>query len=329
VMLSLTELANTMVSSPKMISSNAMLGDDTMVLANSVSDNITLELPYAGNVSGRIYRIKRLSLYNQVWISGGGNVIDDTSPIELLNVNGLATIELMSNGTQWYKLAEESSSSTVATENLMGWWKMDESSGSLLLDSTDHGHDLTPAGSQTVSGGSTEGVMGRGQHFDNDTGAYSYTLANHNDFQLNRFSIMCWLKPERTFANMTSLYPAIFSKQNWVGNAGYYFGVFLGDTNNLGLRLMNGAGVGNRVEVTYLDSTFGIWFHVAATTDGTVLRIYKNGQLQSSVSAPATLNHDTQAMSIGAGYEGSLDDLRFYNKALSAAEIKVIYDGAR
>ena len=52
---------------------------------------------------------------------GAGNLIDDTSPIELANsTTTLPSVKVMSNGSQWYVIESKDLSATVASDNLVG-----------------------------------------------------------------------------------------------------------------------------------------------------------------------------------------------------------------
>ena len=72
--------------------------------------------------------------------------------------------------------------------------------------------------------------------------------------------------------------------------------------------------------------------HVAATFDGRNSVIYINGEKDHSSTYNSTkINSNSTAVQIGAKYgnnrwTGALDDLRLYNTALSASQIKSIYN---
>jgi Concanavalin A-like lectin/glucanases superfamily len=91
-------------------------------------------------------------------------------------------------------------------------------------------------------------------------------------------------------------------------------GLFLDDSDSAGIR-------GNTVLVT------GQWYHVAATWDGSNVRIYVNGQLDNTPTARSgTIATDTRPVYIGGRattdqFHGMMRDVRLYNRALSAAEI--------
>jgi len=73
----------------------------------------------------------------------------------------------------------------------------------------------------------------------------------------------------------------------------------------------------------------GQWHHVVAVYDG-ALRIYIDGRLRAS--SPRQINTSTSSLFIGSqaggiqAAEGAIDDVRIYNRALSATEVKTLYE---
>ena len=69
------------------------------------------------------------------------------------------------------------------------------------------------------------------------------------------------------------------------------------------------------------------WMHVAATYDGTTMRMYVNGVEENSMAGPLAIGAGAVDFAIGAHHDGTnrfagmLDDVKVYNKALSPAEI--------
>ncbi len=80
--------------------------------------------------------------------------------------------------------------------------------------------------------------------------------------------------------------------------------------------------------------TAGTWTHLAATYDGTTLRLYVNGVLQNSVAAPLPFD-SAESLYIGGDpgcsgrswYTGLVDDVYLFTQALTADEVKVVMQG--
>jgi hypothetical protein len=63
------------------------------------------------------------------------------------------------------------------------------------------------------------------------------------------------------------------------------------------------------------------WTHVAVTYDGAKIRIYFNAVEVGRRNAYGSLIPTSQPMEIGAGFQGRIDEVRIYTRALSAAEL--------
>lgn len=89
----------------------------------------------------------------------------------------------------------------------------------------------------------------------------------------------------------------------------------------------------------YLDSTVtvpvGVWTHVASTYNGTTLTVWVNGVRAGSRAVSGRTCRNDHPLAIGAKnypakglleafWDGQLDDVRIYNRALSAAEIAAL-----
>jgi hypothetical protein len=95
----------------------------------------------------------------------------------------------------------------------------------------------------------------------------------------------------------------------------------------------NNASAGNNYRVdsqTSYPVNGSTWIHVAATYDGSTIKLYINGTLESSRSASFQIGVNDLALGIGAepgGYrpmQGVIDDVRVYTRALSDAEIRAL-----
>jgi hypothetical protein len=76
----------------------------------------------------------------------------------------------------------------------------------------------------------------------------------------------------------------------------------------------------------------GVWFHLAGVWDGTLKSFYINGTRAASIAGPA-IDFDTQDIVLGGdrnggsfvyGWHGRLDELRYYDRALTQPEIMAL-----
>ena len=70
------------------------------------------------------------------------------------------------------------------------------------------------------------------------------------------------------------------------------------------------------------------WTHLAATYDGTTIRLYVNGVQKATAASASTLLASAGPLRLGGNsiwgeyFAGKLDDVRIYDKALTAAQIQ-------
>jgi hypothetical protein len=90
------------------------------------------------------------------------------------------------------------------------------------------------------------------------------------------------------------------------------------------------------IQDTAVVSITGNWVHIVATWDGSVMRLYKNGSQCAVGLLNAMCSSPDTRTGIGAAigrvsdsgisfFNGNIDDIRFYNRALSQEEIQILY----
>jgi len=78
--------------------------------------------------------------------------------------------------------------------------------------------------------------------------------------------------------------------------------------------------------------TPNIWYHLLLTYDGSTLSFYVNGVLANSQAKSGNISYSSMDLFIGtdalnAHYlKGKIDDIRIYNRVLSANEIQALYN---
>ncbi|MDP1802621.1 MAG: LamG-like jellyroll fold domain-containing protein [Bacteroidota bacterium] len=76
------------------------------------------------------------------------------------------------------------------------------------------------------------------------------------------------------------------------------------------------------------------WYHVLATVDNTSIKIYVNGVLENTVPSTFSFNYEAGKNVVLGGsnepgfnlpFNGSMDNMRFYNRVLNASEVNALY----
>jgi hypothetical protein len=96
--------------------------------------------------------------------------------------------------------------------------------------------------------------------------------------------------------------------------------------------IWSSAGVQNIISTTTIVPS-GTWYHLAFVYSGTTASFYINGTLSTSIStflASSTINTTRLYNNIGRNPSGSfanaqLDEIKLYNRGLSAAQVLVDY----
>ena len=110
------------------------------------------------------------------------------------------------------------------------------------------------------------------------------------------------------------------------GNDNYY----LEATSNKSSRPAGGAIIGGNNGEAFGTPALAVntWTHLAATYDGSALRLYVNGNLTGTTAKTGAITASTAALTIGSDpfygqyFAGLIDEIRIYNIALTQAQIQ-------
>ncbi len=219
--------------------------------------------------------------------------------------------------------------SNSASAELVGWWKLDEGSGTTAFDSSGNGNDGTLEGDPQW----VEGQLGEALEGD---GSGDYIRVPHSDSLdiSDAVTVALWvyggIPPDQVICKGSG-------GGAWV--ASYSFRI---DDNTSYVRQINFRGrVGTNADA--INSASPIpedeWTHIAITFDisaqGNNQKIYINGQLDVESRSENPLSTNTNDLLIGADaygdtrwhWQGIIDDVRIYNEALPEGQIQSIMQG--
>ena len=202
------------------------------------------------------------------------------------------------------------------TQGLIGYWNFDEGSGTIAHDTSGSGYNGT-VNSAVWTAGEINGALGF------NGAAYVVTP---NIALGSTFSVSAWVNPAVTkqigYGRIleTQYNGGLYLGTNSAGTK-YKFIVNTGVGSTGGCGLVFGCAEGGTI-------TAG-WHLVTATFDGTIGTLYVDGVVVASdtFAAPAITNFPLYVgryYAGGGGWNGGVDDVRLYNRALTAAEVSRI-----
>jgi hypothetical protein len=216
---------------------------------------------------------------------------------------------------------------------LVGYWKFDDDAGARALDSSGYGNaglyvhapepsaDVPPV--KFPDPRARAFLQGRGQHVE---------VADSPSLRLTgSVTVAAWVKPavERCEDNQ-----GIAERFTWTGTeASGGFTFRLSRERNV-MFSVNPASGGGKGCWCQQKAAVGVWSHVAGVYDAPAqeVRVYLNGRqiaVARGIPAPGPTE---QPLRLGSDYSqnqfnGSLDDIRLYSRALSEQEIQSLSSG--
>ncbi|MCU0914461.1 MAG: hypothetical protein MUC88_07870 [Planctomycetes bacterium] len=220
----------------------------------------------------------------------------------------------------------------ITDPNLLAWWKLDEEGSAYAADYS--GHDIY--GTLTGSTRWAEGLLGSGLQFNGSSDYVDFGTPASLYLPVS-YTYSVWFKVGKDIA----------------GNSGAQYLLCIGSRSDLVFGVEDAVGVNGDLSLHYYEAAPGPkfnalgvgqttwtadeWHMVTATKDAAGHKIYLDGALRNSDTNTKNDNYATTRMiSIGARgwtnpkiafFNGTLDDVRIYNRALTENEIKQIMRG--
>ena len=215
---------------------------------------------------------------------------------------------------------------------LIGHWRLDETAiGQTVVDSSGNGNsgvhrNITSPNGPTTDRPDTDTTNSRGVNFDGVNDFIEIENDSSLELRSGTFTQSVWIRP----GDSTNRFQGVLGFQPSNGTVNRYPGIWVRE----GDRIHAGFGDGNNWNSFNTGSvlTVGEWNHVATTFDGTSYTAYVNGvevfstdqfaRRSPVVSGQVTIGR------VDNFFEGGIDDVRIYNRALSFVEVADLIDGA-
>lgn len=211
------------------------------------------------------------------------------------------------------------------TDGLISYWKLDGNSNDAV--STNNGTDT----SITYSSGNGKIVQGAGMNGSSSRSS----VGNSSALTPNAISIAAWVKRNST-GTLDQILTRDYADSGNANTRAYQFRL---DTTDVAQFVpFNASSVGVITGSTTISS--GTWYHIVGTWDGTTINLYVNGTSDATgVSFSGTLRSGGANNTYigadqngGAGapanfFDGAIDEVGIWNRALTGAEITQLYNG--
>jgi hypothetical protein len=219
---------------------------------------------------------------------------------------------------------------------LVAWYRFDDGSGTVVADSSGNGLKGFTNGCMSPYPTWTTGRFG---------GAILLTAANQNCvsasenplFELaGNWTVSAWVSPA-SLPVVGEGYPIVV-KPNAISQFNYALYLdhgFLGAANlGFAVAFDDSTSTRNIAGATY-QVALGTWYHVAGTWDGARLTLFVDGVAVGAINPPgvpsATVYGGGDLSLLGKNqcctqyFDGALDDVRIYSRALASSEIATLY----
>lgn len=204
------------------------------------------------------------------------------------------------------------------TKGLVGYWLMNEGGGSKVFDSSGNGNMGTLVADTHFVAGK---FGGSALNFDG-TGDYVDLIYNSSlSFGTGDFTLSAWIYPHTVSSYIVIFGKDVVGERDWDFGLGSQSGKLVFYDGQTDISIHSNAVL-----------SANSWQQVIATRSGTTLTLYVDAKVQGVGTSEGNFT-ETNDIYIGAreyaGYEqyfdGIMDQLRIFNRALTASEIAQLY----
>ncbi len=290
-------------------------------LQASASSSSTINLTWTAstdNVGVTGYKVERCSgsscvAFSQIGTSATNSYSDSGLSSATTYRYQVRATDAAGNNSSYSSIAQATTQTPPpVSDSLMLGLSFNEGAGSTTQDIS--GHDNTGT-LQNGTTWNTTGKYGNSLTFDGSSSFVAIQDSNALDLT-NSMTISAWIYPTSLSAGINT----ILAKED---GSSVSYDLIANDDTNVPQIYLGGS--------TYLRGTnqppLNTWSYIAATFDGSTIKLYVNGVLISSSSFSGTLSASSNQLTIGKSpwgeyFQGRIDDVRIYNVVLSQSEIQ-------
>jgi len=217
----------------------------------------------------------------------------------------------------------------LPADGLVGWWPFN---GNANDNSGNNNNGTVSAATLTVD------------RFGNPNAAYAFNGYNSKidvqdaaSLRCRKLTLSAWVKTRDTSVGSQVIYKGSMVADGeayamTLGGGGAPFSAAKYNSNCVPGVGWKGPGTGGTMDT-------GTWVHIVTTFDGVTSKLYKNGVLETSAATPGLIDscmggglrfgydHLRYFVSTGDPFNGSIDDIGIWNRALDSNEVSRLYTG--
>ena len=260
---------------------------------------------------------------HDVYTGTGFNEVNDANTAssqnkgnQLLDANSV-TLSGLRRCTTYYRHIDESGNDGNIT--FVGWWNFDETDGTIAYDSAG-GNNGTLINGPVWTSGKINGALA----FD---GFNDYVKIYNKSFNLtSQVTVSAWVNTSSRRAHQ-----AIVGQWNYINKRSILLDARGDDSQKFCFCLSDG-GANKTIVSSFERFPPDTWYYVVGTYDGSMMKLYINGRLDSSIERTGPISVNKTEWDIGAfnygrdgHFNGLIDDVRIYSIALTEDQIRAAF----
>jgi hypothetical protein len=219
------------------------------------------------------------------------------------------------------------------SDGLVGYWEMEDNvsgNGQTIADSSGNGNNGTTNDDASTLDCTDGQKYGLGCDFDGSDDWILVSDSSSLDVS-SGLTISTWVNLDPTLAEYYMV------GKNATAQKAYWFATRSASPDEFDLAVFDDGTTSYRVGSTNANLSADTWYHLVGTWNSGGIKLYKNGvELTTTVlsgSNPSSIFQGTSDLRIASGMlagdaelDGTMDETRIYNRALSPSEILALYE---
>ena len=217
--------------------------------------------------------------------------------------------------------------------SLVFWMRFENQSGesaTYFMDESSWSNNGT-CSAATCPALNSSGKFGKAMQFNRSNCISLPTGSTTSLNVIGDVSIFAWVKTTQTGASYL-----VLDGDSTTGLYGYGWGLDIGGGGPVSGKMSYLSGIGGWKQDTGATINDGNWHYVGFTQSGTTVTFYKDGVQNSQLTGIGQTASWSGARTIGnsnncgatTGFNGTMDDIQIYNRALTPAEINASYNAS-